>query len=49
MSLWYLSHRRPVKAEANLRIRTQEVTMEVTEGRPKIRHSSPTGWLRMRI
>ena len=57
MRLWYLSHRRPAKAQVSLRIRTVSpepslfTHMKYQSRRrvlPKIR-SSPTRWLRMRV
>ena len=57
MRLWYLSHRRPAKAQASLRIRavlpepslfTPEVWKQ-TKGPTKNQTSGPTGWLCMRI
>ena len=58
MRLWYLSHRRPAKAQASLRIRavSPEPSMfaHMNYGRRRrvrsnIRHLAPTGWLRMRV
>ena len=52
MRLWYLSHRRPAKAQASLAravaVRTHEFWKE-TKGPTKHQTSSPTGRLRMRI
>ena len=56
--LWFLSHRRPAKAQASLRIRA--VLLEPLlfahmkhgsrrRGPSKYQTSSPTGWLRMRV
>ena len=58
MRLWYLSQRRPAKAQVSLRIR--EVSPEPSvfahtkngsrrRVQPKNQTSSPTGWLRMRL
>ena len=53
MWFWYLSHKRPAKAQASLRIRA--VTPEpslfayMTKGPTKNQTSSPTGWLCMGV
>ena len=58
MRFWYLSHRRPAKAQASLRIR--EISPQPSlfahmkygsrrRVRQKFKTPSPTGWLRMRI
>ena len=56
MILWYLSHRRPAKAQASLRIRADSpepsLFAHLKYGsrqmvRPKHQISSPTGWLHM--
>ena len=58
MRLWYLSHRRPGKAQASLCTRTVSpepslfAHMKYWSRRrvlPKIMTSSPSGWLRMRV
>ena len=58
MRLWYLSLRRPAKAQASLRILALSLEHSLfahmkygnrQRVRPKIRHLAPTGWLRMRI
>ena len=58
MRLWYLSHRRPAKAQASLRIRAvspePSLFANIKYGnrrrvRPKIRHLAPSRWLRMRV
>ena len=61
MRLWYLSHRRPAKAQASLCILRASAqsrqglrcshtwSMEVDEGSDQNQTSSPTGWLRMRV
>ena len=57
MRLCYLSHRRPSKAQASLRIHTASpgpsLFVHIKHGsrrrvRPKIKTSNPVGWLRMR-
>ena len=56
--VWYLSHRRPVKAQASLRIRAVSpepsllAHMKYGHRRsvlPKFRHLASTGWLHMRV
>ena len=58
MRLWYLSHKRPSKAQTSLRIRavSQEPSLFTHikyGGRRRVRQknqkSIPTGWLRMRV
>ena len=56
MRLWYLSHRRPAKAQASLRIRAvspePSLFLHMKYGsRRKTKNptSSTTGWLRMRV
>ena len=59
MLLWYLSYRRPVKAQASLRIRAHSLTRafavrthevwKQTKGPTKNQTSSPTGWLHMGV
>ena len=58
MRLWYLSHGRPAKTQASLRIRAVSPEpsrfAHIKYGsrqrvRPNIRHLGPTGWLRIRI
>ena len=58
MTLWYLIHGRPAKAQASLRIRAVSpkpslfAHMKYGNRRrvqPKIRHLVPTGWMRMRV
>ena len=58
MRLWYLSHRRPAKAQASLRMRAASPEPSLFENmkngsrrriRPKNQTSSPTGWLSMRV
>ena len=58
MRFWYLSHRRPAKAQASLRIHAvspePSLFAHMRNGcrqriRPNIRHLAPTGWLRIRI
>ena len=50
MRLWYLSHRRPVKAQAQSLCCSHTWSMEVGEGSDKKNQTpSPTGWLRMRV
>ena len=58
MRLWYLSHRRPAKAQASLPIRAvspePSLFAHIKYGsrrrvRPKIRHLAPTGSLGMRV
>ena len=54
MRLWYLSHRRPAKAQASLRIRAVSPEPSLfahmkygSRGNVKNQTSSPTGWLGM--
>ena len=56
--LWYLSHRRPAKAQASLHIRAASLEPSLfahtkcgsrRRVRSKQQTSSPTGWLRMRV
>ena len=58
MRLWYLSHRRPAKDQARLRIRAVSPETSLFAHmkhecrqmvRPKCVTSSPTGWLRMHV
>ena len=58
MRLWYLSHRRPAKTQASLRIRAvspePSLFAHITYGnrrmvRPKNQTCSPSGLLRMRV
>ena len=60
MTLWYLSHRRPAKAQVSLHIRIRAVSPEPSlfahmkygsrrRLRVNIRCLAPTGWLRMRV
>ena len=55
MRLWYLSHRRPAKAQASLRIRAVSpepslfAHMKYGSRWRVIQTSSPTGWLRMHV
>ena len=53
MKLCYLSHRRPAKAQASLRIRavSREPSLfaHMKSGSRRNQASSPTGWLRMRV
>ena len=57
MRLWFLSHRRPAKAQVSMHIRavspafavcTHEV-WKLTKGSTSNQTSSPTGWMRMRV
>ena len=55
VGLWYLSHRRPAKAQASLRNRAVSpepslfARMKKTKGPTKNQTASPTGWLRMHV
>ena len=58
MILWCLSHRRPAKAQASLRIRAVSPEPSLfthmkcgsrRRVRQKIKHLAPTGWLGMRV
>ena len=55
MRLWYLSHRRPAKAQASLRSLTRIFAVHThdiwKEGKAltKNQTSSPSGWLHMRV
>ena len=58
MRLWYLSHRRPAKTQASLRIRTVSPELSLFAHMkygsrqrvwPKNQTTSPTGWLHMRV
>ena len=51
MRLWYLSHRRPAKAQAHPRSLTRAFTVRTHKVWKKTKNqtSSPTGWLHMRV